>query len=318
MWLLDTSTFRLHFVAKVTGVPSMRFYHTSGLAPESRPFNLKTPPEQDAPSWDDERVSAKIRNCCALARRFGYDFVWIDSCCIDKTSSAELSEAINSMYEWYSKAGVCFAFMEDVDGTQDPLESSTFRASRWFTRGWTLQELIAPRKVVFLSGDWHIIGSKDEFALLIEDITSIDRAILPHKASLSSVDPAHVLGVIQVDNSHRGRSLLSLGYIRPLHDHHLRRGAERISSFAGRDHETNPGPDPVRMGSWLEAEVLTAERGSRRLSTSCYAFTTSSVLNSKRAFVGRRRTLAACVFTIRFRVESGYPGYGLTSWEPLL
>ncbi|KAE8423525.1 ankyrin repeat-containing domain protein [Aspergillus pseudocaelatus] len=86
----------------------------------------------------------KVQRCCHLARTEGFDYVWIDSCCIDKTSSAELSEAINSMYRWYQEAEVCYAYLADVPSRKG------FKESRWFTRGWTLQELIAPTKLIFL------------------------------------------------------------------------------------------------------------------------------------------------------------------------
>lgn len=136
-------------------------------------------------------TSDKIRGCCALAQRHGYRWVWIDSCCVDKTSSAELSETINSMYEWYAAADVCFAFLEDVDDDHDPrLKDSKFRRSRWFARGWTLQELIAPAVVVFVSRRWHLLGTKENLADLVEEITGIDSVILTHRQSLDTVSVA--------------------------------------------------------------------------------------------------------------------------------
>lgn len=121
----------------------------------------------------------KVQECCAQARKNGYDYVWIDTCCIDKTSSAELSEAINSMSKWYQQASICYAFLVDFDttlshtftedssGRSVRLESSdtSFFSSRWFTRGWTLQELIAPRYVSFFDKWWINFGSRDEHLL---------------------------------------------------------------------------------------------------------------------------------------------------------
>ncbi|KAJ1326383.1 HET domain-containing protein [Microdochium nivale] len=89
------------------------------------------------------RGYSKVHECCRQTRRDGLDYVWIDTCCIDKRSSAELSEAINSMFQWYRDAVVCYAYLEDV-ATLGELTQS-----RWFTRGWTLQELLAPRMVTF-------------------------------------------------------------------------------------------------------------------------------------------------------------------------
>ncbi|GKU04487.1 het containing protein [Fusarium langsethiae] len=117
----------------------------------------------------------KVQECCAQARRNGYGYVWIDTCCIDKTSSAELSEAINSMFKWYQQASLCYVFLSDFDTTLSyrfaqtsagrvvhflPADTSFF-SSRWFTRGWTLQELIAPRHVSFFDKGWINFGSRD-------------------------------------------------------------------------------------------------------------------------------------------------------------
>ena len=124
--------------------------------------------------WENPDLSPKIRRACAVARANGHRYLWIDSCCIDKTSRSELSEAINSMYQWYSRAVVRFAFLADVPAEEDhKAKDSCFRRSRWFTRGWTLQELIAPVVVLFLSMEWTFIGSKHDLAELVSEITRI-------------------------------------------------------------------------------------------------------------------------------------------------
>ncbi|KAE9378532.1 HET-domain-containing protein [Stipitochalara longipes BDJ] len=111
----------------------------------------------------------KIVRCCAKAKSECYDFVWIDTCCIDKSGSAELSEAINSMFRWYREADVCYAFLDDVCSSENPAEaSSSFRRSRWFTRGWTLQELLAP----------SVIGTKRSLSSVISKLTKIDQRTL--------------------------------------------------------------------------------------------------------------------------------------------
>lgn len=116
----------------------------------------------------------KIKQCCAIARAGGYEYVWIDTCCIDKTSSAELSEAINSMYYWYQEAEICYAYLADVPSKRQ------FADSRWFTRGWTLQELIAPSTVIFLDEIWCKLGTKADMYLCqtVSDCTSIPQGIL--------------------------------------------------------------------------------------------------------------------------------------------
>ncbi|KAH9828892.1 HET-domain-containing protein [Teratosphaeria destructans] len=104
----------------------------------------------------------KIVDCCALAKARGQDWVWIDTCCIDKRSSAELSEAINAMYAWYQAADECYVHLADVNADlseeRDLLQQ--FSDSVWFTRGWTLQELIAPRRVVFVTSCWAPFGCR--------------------------------------------------------------------------------------------------------------------------------------------------------------
>ena len=125
---------------------------------------------------------SKIIGCCDEARAAGLTYVWIDTCCIDKTSSSKLSEAINSMYVWYEIAEVCYAHLADlpgsIDGKASPLASAAFTRSRWFTRGWTLQELLAPSNVVFYSQDWAMIGTKSSLRNEISKITSIPVEVL--------------------------------------------------------------------------------------------------------------------------------------------
>ncbi|KYG44756.1 hypothetical protein M433DRAFT_5162, partial [Acidomyces richmondensis BFW] len=83
--------------------------------------------------------------------------LWIDTCCINKDSAAELSEAVNLMFKWYQNAELCLAYLEDVKTVED---KTSFQKSEWFRRGWTLQELVAPRTVVFLTEKWQVIGNK--------------------------------------------------------------------------------------------------------------------------------------------------------------
>lgn len=100
---------------------------------------------------------SKIERCCELALSEGWKYAWIDTCCIDKTSSADLSEAINAMYGWYEKSQVCYVYLADVTAATF---DEVFRFSRWFFRGWTLQELLAPRTVVFYGSNWEELGTK--------------------------------------------------------------------------------------------------------------------------------------------------------------
>ncbi|KAH6868034.1 heterokaryon incompatibility protein-domain-containing protein [Alternaria rosae] len=138
---------------------------------------------------------AKIEGCCQQAIKDGLAWVWVDTCCIDKTSSAELSEAINSMYRWYEHSKVCYAYLQDVPSGSDVYENdSAFRKSRWFTRGWTLQELIAPGMVLFYDTNWMLISPMhpvdEEWIHLLSVITAIDEKYLQSRVSLRSASAA--------------------------------------------------------------------------------------------------------------------------------
>ncbi|RSL51350.1 hypothetical protein CEP54_011445 [Fusarium duplospermum] len=121
----------------------------------------------------------KVRRSCALAFSEGFEYIWIDTCCIDKSSSAELSEAINSMFKWYQDAEICYAFLSDVstnisiDSTTSGQDLHEITASQWFSRGWTLQELIAPQAVHFYNREWAYLGSRNAAAEAIELATGI-------------------------------------------------------------------------------------------------------------------------------------------------
>ncbi|KAH8588944.1 heterokaryon incompatibility protein-domain-containing protein, partial [Bisporella sp. PMI_857] len=129
----------------------------------------------------------KIESACRVARNSRLKHLWVDTNCIDKSSSAELSEAINSMFSWYNKSAVCFAYLEDVsvDGPRSRRHGEeryyldrSFEESKWFTRGWTLQELIAPRNLVFYSREWIPLGTKYDLHSRIELRTGIPREFI--------------------------------------------------------------------------------------------------------------------------------------------
>ena len=126
----------------------------------------------------------KIESCCRQALRDGLTHAWIDTCCINKESSAELSEAINSMYKWYKNSKACYVYLEDVQKSEKGKEkqgndyssmNSSFRNSKWFTRGWTLQELLAPKNVTFFAANWVAIGRKHQpqLARVLSEVTGI-------------------------------------------------------------------------------------------------------------------------------------------------
>ncbi|KAH9209475.1 HET domain protein [Leptodontidium sp. 2 PMI_412] len=150
-------------------------------------------------TWEDEEVTfqdftsvhrdtisqkkgyGKIKKTCQQARKDGQKYAWVDTCCIDKTSSAELTEAINSMFQWYMDAVLCYVWLADLPSDEgikpwDP--NSKFMKGRWLTRGWTLQELIAPRQVEFYDQDWNLRGTKGELSVALSQATGISVEVL--------------------------------------------------------------------------------------------------------------------------------------------
>ena len=142
------------------------------------------------PDWRRMRGAAKIEGACAFGLQQNQVYIWIDTCCIDKSSSAELSESINSMYSWYQRAEHCFVYLEDVSGILEPdfksghgtdrdeLVKDELRKSRWFRRGWTLQELIAPSNILFFNKTWNYLGERLTLRDLLSSITAIPEGVL--------------------------------------------------------------------------------------------------------------------------------------------
>ncbi|OCK74986.1 HET-domain-containing protein, partial [Lepidopterella palustris CBS 459.81] len=123
---------------------------------------------------------SKISFCEKQAVTDGLQYFWIDTCCIDKRNSTELTKAINSMFRWYSSAARCYVYLSDVSTSSNPNAEihqhtweATFRKSRWFSRGWTLQELLAPAAVEFYSSQGKQLGDKQSLVEIIHEITGI-------------------------------------------------------------------------------------------------------------------------------------------------
>jgi hypothetical protein len=128
----------------------------------------------------------KLRFCAEQAKRDGLQYFWVDTCCIDKSNHAEVSQEINAMFRRYREAQRCYVYLSDVSAikwkesarSSDRPWEHAFRASRWFTRGWTLQELLAPRSVEFFSLEGQRLGDKDSVERQIHEITGIPRTAL--------------------------------------------------------------------------------------------------------------------------------------------
>lgn len=123
----------------------------------------------------------KIRGACQIARAKGIRWMWIDTCCIDKSSTSELSESLNSMFKWYRDAKLCITYLLDVirkGAGREDFTNEVGQPSVWFSRGWTLQELLAPRRLEFFDKNWDPMGDRSEFADQIEKITGIQSKYL--------------------------------------------------------------------------------------------------------------------------------------------
>ncbi|KAF2818545.1 HET-domain-containing protein [Ophiobolus disseminans] len=118
----------------------------------------------------------KLELCARQAAQDGWKYFWVDTCCIDKSNSTELSEAINSMFRWYQRATVCYVYLSDFSSGHSEWNRSlspAIKKCKWFTRGWTLQELIAPLKVDFFSKEWTKLGNKQSLAQTLHERTGI-------------------------------------------------------------------------------------------------------------------------------------------------
>ncbi|KAI1465527.1 heterokaryon incompatibility protein-domain-containing protein [Daldinia caldariorum] len=188
MWLINTTTLELEFVASPTERAYAVLSHT--WEDEEVSFQQFSDTTQRA-SVEKLRGFTKIVKTCQLAKdEHMLKYAWVDTCCIDKTSSAELSEAINCMFRWYQQAAVCFVWLCDMalepidfwDTSPGPYKRVTpdvLRECKWTTRGWTLQELLAPSVVKFYDRNWDFIGTKDSWLLdPISEVTGIEPEFL--------------------------------------------------------------------------------------------------------------------------------------------
>jgi hypothetical protein len=196
MWLLDVSTFQLHDFLGPTVPPYAILSHTWGPEEEEVSFSDLRENLSDART---KRGFDKIEGSCVQARNRGLRYIWIDTCCINKENESEFSHAINSMFTWYEQSQVCFAYLVDVplsgySGFADTADA--FSKSRWFIRGWTIQELIAPSRVEFYSKDWCLIQATTKpdgdisiiiFLQKICNITGIRCSVLTDPLAVSSI-----------------------------------------------------------------------------------------------------------------------------------
>lgn len=142
----------------------------------------------------------KLEMSCRVTLQYGLKYLWVDTCCIDKSSSAELSEAINSMFSFYGNSSICIAYLDDVDlelvdcaddkdtnDTQPDKQSPKINHATWFQRGWTLQELIAPHRLEFFSRKWEHVGSKFDLSIETSEASGVTEMVLRNPAYLRDV-----------------------------------------------------------------------------------------------------------------------------------
>lgn len=188
MRLINTTTMKLEQFMGVQDVPSYAILsHTWGEGEVTLPDFAKLEVAKL------EKGFRKIEHACHQARLNGIGHAWIDTCCIDKTSSAELTEAINSMFQLYASSVICYAYLSDLDPEGDvdaENPRSQFARSRWFTRGWTLQELIAPKTVEFYDRKWNFRGTKADLSRAISAVTGIDGDVLRDSSALFQIPVA--------------------------------------------------------------------------------------------------------------------------------
>lgn len=155
MRLINVETLKLDEFLGDKIPPYAILSHTWGKGEEELSF-------RDIETGNIEKAGKiKLKGCCEQAKRDDLQYVWIDTCCINKDSSRELEEAINSMFRWYREASICYAYLSDVssgDNSWDP--ESKFFSSRWFRRGWTLQELLAPPGAAVLRPNMEVQRTK--------------------------------------------------------------------------------------------------------------------------------------------------------------
>lgn len=193
MWLVNTKTLQLKQVSDETVHPFAILSHTWEPGEEVTFQEM-----QDLEAVKHKSGYHKIKKTCWIAQR-QFQYVWIDTCCIDKTSSAELSEAINSMFRYYQTAVVCYVFLADFESLphkQIPekerlaLVATRLKDCKWFTRGWTLQELIAPSRLEFYDNQWEFVGAKTDLVEPLFEMTKIDESVLRNSSRLYTIPVA--------------------------------------------------------------------------------------------------------------------------------
>lgn len=188
---MNARTESLEYVASSRAETGYQCYATLSHRWESDEVTFQ---DVQSGSFRDKRGYIKIRRTCKQAIEHDIPYVWVDTCCIDKKSSAEVAEAVNSMWQWYYDAKLCYVYLYDVprlcpelrdtDNHTDRPWYNQFARSEWWSRGWTLQELLASRDAMFYGEDWGFLGRKSKLHRTISRITGIDLGALEDRETL--------------------------------------------------------------------------------------------------------------------------------------
>ncbi|THU95470.1 HET-domain-containing protein [Dendrothele bispora CBS 962.96] len=313
MRLLHTSTLKLHeFVKNIPQYAILShtweddevlFQDLQALSSIPYPFHLLL-------AMRKKRGLQKVRMACKHAAKYGFTWIWIDSCCINKESSSELSEAINSMYVYYQGARVCYAYLCDVRITRamistgkadDPVSTivvdssprsaySDFKQCKWFTRGWTLQELLAPSNVVFFDQEWVQIGTKWDLNDVITAITGIPTRVLLHDGDIRDTSiakrmswAAHRQTTREEDRAYSLMGIFGVN-MPPIYGE----GGER--AFSRLQHEIIKQSNDRSIFAWIASPSDSPEKSSNRglFARSPYEFRASGeVTTSDSMVIGR-------------------------------
>ncbi|WYZ34068.1 hypothetical protein EsH8_I_000344 [Colletotrichum jinshuiense] len=275
MWLINTTTLNLEEFTDPSVVKYAILSHTWGKDEVSMQDMAYLPRAKAKAGF------AKIAKTCEIALQKGLGYAWVDTCCIDKASSAELSEAINSMFRWYKDAYVCFVFLSDLSPehvgysySKSPVTNRPTRelaACRWFSRGWTLQELIAPVYVEFYDGNWNFRFTKDGEASTLSALTKIDVDILMFKNELKNVPVAVKMSWAAYRETTRAEdraySLLGLFDINMSMLY-----GEGVKAFQRLQQEIVRETDDLSIFAWLGTDTKQAYRGAFAKSPLEFAF----------------------------------------------
>lgn len=206
MRLVNVRTFKLKEFGEYEVPPYAILSHTWGL----REASLRELRKATSISIKTNQIFRKIVCACFQARKDCLQWLWVDTACIDNTSSVDVQEAVNSAYEWYQKSQICYVYLDDLDGSCPPLSDPTIEGCgrhgeqnhripfwaesmancKWFTRGWTVPELIAPMRIKFFGKTWKLVATKTNLVRYLSRITGIDAGVLTHARKIGSVSIA--------------------------------------------------------------------------------------------------------------------------------